>query len=598
MTEEHGELGGLRPSMRPFITALLANLALAVALLGWPYLRGRERAQESAHGVVALSACLLDGTPRGTLGLALPLGERERFATLYEHAPADWPSRCAPLLDRVQHEPAIFLLPSPKAAELDLDEAIDDMATALLDLASERARHRGGVPEAPLERLAVLRGMVASLLTANDIEVDPNEIGLDLAPIEVAPLPAPSRIPVRTGAGAFHVESGAAPLLRVIASDGLGIAEVEVSPPASETEPARVRVLQLRRPGGARGVVVGREDAWLAWTTADATCDADERHCAMRATGLGRLLEGSHVMRPEHWVAAHPGGPIERSIAIGDARFTVVARTPDGGVEARVFERGEPIPPPPPNERPEPPPPVRALAARPMPGAIDWIARHDRVAILERSEAGVALRLALVGADPASDVMVSLLAEADRLEACGETFVALGPTQAQIVRGASAGPAFSHGARTPIRGSTHAESSVHVACEGEAVVVGALDRSGTLTVHVCRSGATGGHCEAAAWPVADVTSFDLALHDGQVWVASSGDAAAPSIHVGLLGGEPRVAAACWSSGHGFCGPGRWAVPPAGTDGPLVLTARDGSDVLALLLEGDRFVPLPGLSTGS
>jgi hypothetical protein len=68
--------------------------------------------------------------------------------------------------------------------------------------------------------------------------------------------------------------------------------------------------------------------------------------------------------------------------------------------------------------------------------------------------------------------------------------------------------------------------------------------------------------------------------------------------VGLLGGEPRVAAACWSSGHGFCGPGRWAVPPAGTDGPLVLTARDGSDVLALLLEGDRFVPLPGLSTGS
>jgi hypothetical protein len=599
MSDEHAELGGLRPSMRPFITALLANLALAVALLGWPYLRGRERAQESARGVVALSACLLDGTPRQNLGLALPLGERERFATLYEHAPADWPSRCAPLLDRIQHEPAIFLLPSPKAAELDLDEAIDDMATALLDLASQRERHEGGVPEAPLERLAVLRGMVASLLTANDIEVDANEVGLDLGPIEVAPLPAPSRIPVRTGAGAFHVESAPSPLLRVVASDGLGIAEVEVSAPPSETEPARVRVLQLRRPGGARGVLAGREDAWLAWTTPDATCDADERHCAMRATGLGRLLEGSHVMRPEHWIAAHPAGPIERSIAVGDARFTVVARTPEGGAEARVFERGEPIPPPPPNEHPEPPPPTRAVASRPMPGAIDWVASDGRVAMLERTEAGLSLRLMLLGADPASDVVVALGAEAERLEPCGDAFVALGPTHAQIVRGASAWPAFAHGARAPIVGSTHAESSVHLACDAGTVFLGALDRAGALTVHACDATTASTGCRNQRWPIADVTAFDLATHDDGLWVASSGDADAPSIHVGLSGSElPRVVAACWSSGHGFCGPARWAVPRRGGDGPLVLTARDGSDVLALRLDGDRFAPLPGLSTGS
>jgi hypothetical protein len=30
----------------------------------------------------------------------------------------------------------------------------------------------------------------------------------------------------------------------------------------------------------------------------------------------------------------------------------------------------------------------------------------------------------------------------------------------------------------------------------------------------------------------------------------------------------------------------------------VLTARDGPDVLALLLADDRFVPLPGLASGS
>jgi hypothetical protein len=309
-------------------------------------------------------------------------------------------------------------------------------------------------------------------------------------------------------------------------------------------------------------------------------------------------------MRAEHWLAAHPAGAIERSVAIADTRFTIVARTPEGGVEARVMERAEPIPAPPPNEHPEPPPPARAIATRRMPGAIDWIAGEDRVAFLERTEGGVLLRVALVGADPASDVAVSVLEDAQTLEACGETFVAIGPTRAQVVRAGAAWPPFEHAARAPVRGSTHAESSIHLACDADAVFVGALGRNGALDVHECRATTvTEAGCPSRRWPLAGVTAFDLSLHGRELWVASSGDDAASSIdggaiHVGALGGEaPRVAAACWSSGHGFCGPGRWASPARG-DGPLLLTARDGSDVLALLLDEDHFVPLPGLSTGS
>ncbi|MBN8615707.1 MAG: hypothetical protein J0L92_34245, partial [Deltaproteobacteria bacterium] len=329
MTDET-EIGALRPSMRPMITAVSLNVLLAASLLGWPYLRGRTRAEESARAVIELSACLLDGAPRPTLGLALPLGERERFASLYEHAPEDWPARCQPLVARVGHEPATFLLPSPKAAELELADVVDEMATALLDLERARVSREGAVPEAPLETLGRLRGMAAALLLANDLEIDVAAVGVDLGPIEVS-LPAPSRIPVRTGTGFFHADTRPDVMLRVVAADGLGIAEVEVQPATDDT-PVRVHVLQLRRPSGARGVLVTPDDAWLAWTTPETTCETDERHCAMRATGLGRLLEGAHVMRPEFWLAAHPGGAIERSVLVTDARFTLVARTPENGV--------------------------------------------------------------------------------------------------------------------------------------------------------------------------------------------------------------------------------------------------------------------------
>ncbi len=586
---DEAEIGALRPNMRPLLTAVLLNVLLALGLLGWPYYRGRERAGASAHAVVELSACLLDGRPRATLGLALPLGERERFATLYEGAPEDWPGRCRPLVAQVGHEPATFVLPSAKAAELDLSEAIEDLETALLDLESARRLGRGAVPEEPLEALGRVRGMVAALLLANDLEIEVEAVGLDLGPIEET-LPAPSRVPLRTGAGFFYADTREGVVLRVVAADGVGIAEVEVEPPATDA-PARVRVLQLRRPGGARGVLVGPDDAWLAWTTPETTCETDERHCAMRATGLGRLLEGSRVMRPEFWIAAHPAGAIERSIVVADARFTMVARTPEGGFEARVFERGEPIPPPPPNERPEPPPPVQATATRVVEGVRDWVLRDGGAFVLRDTEAGRDV-LSIDVTDPLRDLVSGAPEGAEILEGCGHRIVAFGPRSAQVVGEAVAWPTIEHHARVPMRGPSPAESSIHLACDASGVVIGVLEQDGTLVVHRCAEGA----CSSTTWPITHVEAFDVVLHEGNVWVASSGGEDSPQIRVGRLDAtsEPRVAGACWSSGHGMCGPGRWA---SGVHAGLVLTARDGSDALALGLDGEDFVGLPGLTSG-
>lgn len=592
MSDEE-ETAALRPSARPLVTGLVANAVLGVLLLGLPYLRGRERARESARGVVELSACLLDGRPREELGLALPLGERDRFATLFEQAPPDWPGRCSPILGRIDHEPATFILPSPKAAELELSESLEDMGAALLDLTSARAAGRGGVPERPLEALGQLRGFAAALLIANDLSIDPTAIALDLGPID-AELPTPSRIPLRTGAGTWHIRRGEDPVVRVVAADGLGIAEVEVGAVADPGDSARVRVLQLRRPGGARGVLVGAEDAWLAWVTAQTTCDADERHCAMRATGLGRLLDGSRVMRPEHWIAAHPGGAPDRSLFVGAERFTIVATTPDGGLEARVFPRGEPLPAPEPGsataEHPSTIDPTRAEATRPLAGAIDWIVEDARVHVLTQAGDGSrSVTSLLVGTEPAADTIVTVAGEAQHLLSCGAFLVAVSTEGAQVIAAGLAWPPIEIAPRPPIRGPSEDESSVRLACDEGALALGVLDARRRLTVYLCQAGS----CVASNWPTVPVETFDVAVDAGRSWAATSGGEDAPQILIAPapFDEEPRVLAACWESGDGMCGPARFA---DGDVGPLVVAAREGSDVLALALGPEGFGGLRGL----
>ncbi len=593
MKDEEQELVALRPSVRPFVTAIALNALVALGFIGFPYLRGRARAEHAARAVVALAACLLDGSVTSELGLAPSPDERERFAALYARADPSWPARCRPRLEALRPEPAIFLLPSPKAAERDLREASGRLESALDALEAQRAGGSGQAPEAPLEALSLVRGIALELLRANDVGVSPEAIGLAFR--EDAPrLAAPSRIPLRTGAGSLAIESGRAPLLRAIAADELGVAEVRVFAP-SDAAPAHLTISQLRRPSGARGVITSFENPWLAWTTSDTACDADAHRCALRATGLGRLLEGARVLRPEYWLASHPEGAIERALWIDDARFTIVARAGEASPALRVIPRGEPLPAPAPNEPPAPPSPVHATAERALEHALDWIPFDAGAFVLEASEQGRAVRRVSLLDGEAADVVLPALSDSLALERCGERVVAIGATHAQVLADAEAWPVLEHRARSPARGASADDASVRLACDADTLAMGALDAGGALTLFRCTRAA----CEHEPWPLEHVEAFDVAVRDGRVWVATSGGERDRSIHVAraFAASSPTLAAACWSSSHGFCGPPRWAEARR-EDGerPLILAARDGTDLLALVVGRDGALePLPGLA---
>jgi hypothetical protein len=296
-------------------------------------------------------------------------------------------------------------------------------------------------------------------------------------------------------------------------------------------------------------------------------------------------------MRVEHWIAAHPAGPADRSIFIAGAHVTVVARTSDGGVEARLIPRGEPMP-----EasagNPEPVEPTRAVAVRPLGRARDWIVGDARVTVLTSGDAGVEVRSLMLGADPASDVVVAAPADAELLAACDPFVVAVGPTRAQAMRGGLAWPAVEIAPRAPLRGASRDEDAVHVACDDERVVVGALERDGTLVVHRC----TVDGCEAARWPSGGVVAFDVAVHRGRAWALASGDAGAPQVRAAAFPFEEGapVVGACWSGRTGLCGPARFA---SGGD-RLLLVAREGADALVLTLGAQGFEGLRGLASSS
>jgi hypothetical protein len=72
-------------------------VVLAAAFLGVPYLRGRSASTQARNAFADLAACLLDAKVAARGGLALPLGDEERYAGLVMRGGADWPTRCLPV---------------------------------------------------------------------------------------------------------------------------------------------------------------------------------------------------------------------------------------------------------------------------------------------------------------------------------------------------------------------------------------------------------------------------------------------------------------------------------------------------------------------
>lgn len=584
MSDEDEEAKAFRPTGRakPVMVAVAANVALSVVLVGWPYLRGRARAEESVQALRDFSSCLLGGSPlvepnASTVGLAIPRGERERYAALYLTGASDWPASCTDALDAMEHEPAIFLMPAVKTGEAEIHEAASAMRASLTTLTEARALSHGGVPERPLQDFAVLRAAVTSMLIANGLEPDPERpmitYGEDLGLVE------PSRVPTRTAAGWWHLDSREEGV-RIVAADARAVAELLVREGAEGT-PANVRLVQLRRPTGARGVVVAEEATWLTWTTSDTACDADERHCALRSTGLGRLREDATTLQTEWWLSGHPLGRAEQAVHVDETHVAIVARAVDEPASLRIFERAAITVETASEEDDAPPhPPTRVVS---LPAMRDFVLTEAGLIALEERAVGAAItRTPLDVVAPAETPIA--LSSAQWLLTCGEARL-VGDTRTTMLVGHGETQTFETPVDAPFHGASRDEDTVRLVCGADEVAWGALAH-GQLVIHRCTTS-----CTSFIWPIGRVTSFDLALHDDVLWALAAHEGSREVLvqRVGV-DAAPHAPAACWDSGHGFCAPARFGEG----DGALVMGARDESEVVLLMLHQGAFAGIPGL----
>lgn len=581
MSAEDEEAKAFRPTGngKPVMVAVAANVALSIVLVGWPYLRGRTRARESVTALREFSSCLLGGAPvveadADLVGLAIPRGERERYAALYLTGASDWPASCGTSLDAMEHEPAIFLMPAVKTGEAEIHEAANAMRASLTTLTEARTLSHGGVPERPLQDFAVLRAAVTSMLIANGLEPDPARAMVAFG--ESTSLAEPSRVPTRTASGWWHLSSHEA--VRIVAADSRAVAELLVRE-GVDGAPANVRLVQLRRPSNARGVVVASDATWLTWTTSESTCDADERHCALRSTGLGRLRDDATTLETEWWLSGHPLGRAEQAVYVDASLAVIVARAVEEPASLRVFERSA-ITAAAPSEDEAPHAPTRVI---PLQAMRDFVLTEQGLIALESREDTALLTQTPFDESARTETPLPL-SSAQWLLSCRNARL-VGDTQSTVLVANGTTQRFETPVDAPFHGASRDEDTVRLVCNGAEVAWGSL-ADGQLVIHRCAES-----CTSFTWPVSDVTSFDLALHEGVLWALAAHEGSREVLvqRVGV-DAAPHAPAACWDSGHGFCAPARFSEG----EGALVIGARDESEVVLLMLRQGVFEGIPGL----
>ncbi len=570
----HDDTEGLRPSLRPWILGALINLGLAGGLLGYPYLRGPERAEAVAPRFAAFAACFYDAEARPSPGLGLPRGERGRYASLVVSGPADWPARCVPALRAIPPEESRFLFPGVKNAEAQLRSAVDLMATELEALAADRAAGRAIVPHRPTRAMAALRGALAELGLSSGVDA----LRADHDAIAIADgdhLATPSIIPLRVSRGGEWQ----------IARDGAALLAGTMDTRAAvfvRVEGGGVAQRVTRRPRLVSGMLAAQSPPWLVWSTSRSQCAREEGGCARRATGLAAFLEDRQTLEPMVWVGAHPRFTPWRAIHVAGQRAWVIAETEDGS-EVRAFELPEPE--------------VRPLGAEREPPRLDAVERWE---VLDGRTAawlpGDPPWVAVAGADgaqarslgDASPIALPLPGRTPVIRACGDA------SRGWLVVGTEAGAVAVRapdGAVRPlpaVRLDPAVDGALDVACDGDALEVFSLDR-GRLSAQRCGAAA----CEPPrVLADADVRAFDGVVFGGEPLAAWTDDPEAGPVWLSRADGSRTLPAPCWTDPmDGLCGEPRLA---AG-EGGLTLVTRQGEDLRVLRSDdGARWTALSGL----
>jgi hypothetical protein len=590
-----------RPNRRPLQVAVLANALLAIALLGWPYLRGRALAHEARRHFADLSMCLMGGQRAAHPGLSLPRGDRDHFAGKVMLAGPSWPLACRPVLQRLAPEPKVFLWPSVKQAGMDLRAAAELADRELADLDARRKAGLTRVPERLLQALRRVQAATVLLARAGgaDDELD-NDALVWSGPARLA---VPARLPLMASDDALLDLYSTGTALEALALDGRGVSYLRVADGKVDRE-------RVRRTSFVRGMLRSAADAYLVWAMPDARCAEREDHCAGRPTGLSPYDKGAAALKDPTWkLGGHPAGRIDRSLRLtASGHAWLLARAAaDGGKVLLGFQ----IPPVDP--------------AGPLPaGTLEASEHYEVGAAAPTFEAGL-----IPGSDPAAVLALRAESAGGELEAkliyaraqrpqislpavqgehpwtigCAAAqgmWLAYGSdSQLRVVRvdGPDATPRELAARELRLPGALHGEDPaldrVRMSCSD--------DRAQLLWVSADRklwsSSCAADSCTDPRSLAAGVSSF-AALHGESGSVIALG---APLEAVRVLRldaqqnplGAPQMPSACFEPSAGLCG-----TPSLVADAQrIVLSARDRSDLLALESTdgGKSFATLSGLA---
>lgn len=567
----------LRPSVRPYLHAFLANAILALLLLGFPLLRGRSRAEASVQAFDEYTACLHGGQVSTTLGLSMPEGHEARFAALYLRAVPEWPASCGEALDRIAPAPVTLLLPGAKQGEEEVRAAVIGVRAAFDALVLARAEERiGQVPERPLSSLAHLTAALSILVEANGLSLDGTHEAFDLG--EGLSLATPSRVPLESGRGGPLLVAPLPDGVRAIAADSRAIM-------VTRAESGSVYQLQVRRPSAARAIIDDGATTYLGWVTSDTACEGDAAHCAHRLLGLARVREEGPSPSPEVWVAAHPALPVARSFALAGNRLSVLARTVEQGVELRVFDLPSAWPPPVVTPTEAPLEPVVARRVVPLGAASDAILQGDVAAFVDATSA-----VSFVGIESGEPTQVAGVEGVNALLPCGSRVMALGAHGARGVSllDGTVLPEIDATPALPIHRPEPLDDTARCAWSDAGTSFAWVDVRGVL--HLAPDIGEPRVVEAAR----QVSGFAIARTGETVYLASWGEDGHRDVRLARWwrGRElaHEVVTSCWENGDGFCGSAGLA-----SDGEhVVLFAREETDLLVLAVTGAGVAPLTGL----
>lgn len=328
---------GLRPDRRPLLYTVVANSALAIALLGTPYVRGHLRARGAAHAFGRFAACLYDGTANGAPGLAMPAGDEEHYASRALSTSRVFPASCVPRLEAIVAAPATFVFPAEKTAELDVSRAV---AVVRRELAAATAARNAGamrVARRPLQAVARLRAALSELADATDEEglKERDAIHFTRAPVVVRP----ARVPLELGGAATIVLRALGDGAAVAALDARGISRVRVGA-------GHVALARVARAPGVRAIVIDDDGVtWAIFATSAERCTADASHCALRATGVAEFDPDETALPAPIWLAAHPfDDDAAGNVRPSRRRVDIVARDETGAAIWRRFAIGATTP--------------------------------------------------------------------------------------------------------------------------------------------------------------------------------------------------------------------------------------------------------------